>query len=148
MPGIAAILATAICVAGRGRAWTWFDLSGGPIMNIGLIVLSAIAVAAWTTAAYAGTCAGEIDRMQARVDAKVEATAPVGRSAPESSGALLHHQPTPGSLAEAEARVGDRSASTMEAANAAIARARQADSRGDQSACERALAEVQRLIGP
>jgi hypothetical protein len=36
----------------------------------------------------------------------------------------------------------------MEAANAAIARAREADSRGDQSACERALAEVQRLIGP
>jgi hypothetical protein len=79
---------------------------------------------------------------------RIAALASRGPSAPESSSALLHRQPTPGSIAEAEATLGDRSASTAAAANAAIARAREADSRGDKGACDQALAEVQRLIGP
>src|SRR2546423_771797 len=104
-----------------------------------LLAPTLAALALSTTVSAAGTCAQEIDSMQARVDAKVEALARAGPPAPESSGALLHHQPTPGSIAEAEKRAGDRSASTAAVANAAIARAREADSVGDKAACGRAL---------
>ena len=113
-----------------------------------LMVLSAAAFVASTIPAYAGRCSQEIDRMQARVNSKVEAAARTGPAAPESGGALLHHQPTPGSIAAAESRLGEISPTTAAAVAAAMARAREADRAGDQSACEQALAEVQRAIGP
>jgi hypothetical protein len=112
------------------------------------VVFGAAALLASATAVHAAACTGEIDRMQARLDAKVEALARAGRSAPEGSGALLHHQPTPSSIADAESRLGELSAATLEAIGAAMTRAREADQSGDRSACERALAEAQRLIGP
>lgn len=113
-----------------------------------LLVLSAATLVASTTAVYAGPCSHEIDRVQARVDAKLEAAARTGPSAPESSAALLHRQPTPGSIAAAEGRLGDASPAAGAAVEAAMARAREADRAGDQSACEQALADVQRAIGP
>ena len=60
----------------------------------------------------------------------------------------MHRQPTPRSVAAAESRLGELSPETIEAAKAAMGRARESDRAGDQSACEQALAEVQRLIGP
>jgi hypothetical protein len=113
-----------------------------------LLVLSAVALAASRSASYAGPCSQAIDRMQARVDAKLEAVAGGGPTAAESSGALLHRQPTPGSIAAAEGRLGELSPATAAAVAAAMARAREADRAGDQSACEQALADVQRAIGP
>ena len=109
-----------------------------------LLVVSVAALPTFVSESYAGACASEIDAMQARVDARVEALARTGRSAPERSGALQHHQPTPGSIAEAESRVGDASARIAQAASA---RAREADLKGHQKACEDALAEAQRAIG-
>ncbi len=113
-----------------------------------LLVLAATALLASATAVYAGPCANEIDRMQARVDAKLEATARTGPSAPESSAALLNRQPTPGSIAAAESRLGEIPSATVAAIKTAMARAREADGAGDLGACERALADVQRAIGP
>ena len=92
-----------------------------------LLVLSAATLATSTTAGYAGSCSNEIDRMQARIDARVEASARTGPSAPEPPGALLHRQPTPGSIAAAESKLGDVSSRTMEVVEAAMARARKAD---------------------
>jgi hypothetical protein len=112
------------------------------------LVLSAAAFLTSMTSVYAGPCAQEIDRLQARVDAKLEAAAHVGPSAPESSGALLHRQPTPGSIATAESRLGEMSSATRAAITAGMARAREADRAGDASACEQALADVRRAIGP
>ena len=111
------------------------------------IMLSAAVLLASATAVHAAACSDDIDRLQARIDTKVEALAQDGRSAPESSGALRHHQPTPDSIAAAESRLGELSAATMEAITAAMTRAREADRSGDRSACERALAEAQRLLG-
>ena len=113
-----------------------------------MMVLSAAALVASTTAGYAGPCSSEIDRVQARVDAKLEATARSGPAAPESSAALLHRQPTPGSIAAAESKLGDVPSRTVEAIRTAMARARDADRAGDKSACERALADVQRASAP
>ena len=111
------------------------------------LVLSA-GLFAMSTAGHAGPCSHEIDRLQTLVNARLEAKARVGPVAPESSGALLHHQPTPGSIAAAEGRLGELPPQTAEAIEQAMARARQADRAGDLSACGRALAEVQAAIGP
>lgn len=96
----------------------------------------------------AGPCATAIDAMQAQVDAALEARAAAGPTARESEGALMHRQPTPGSIAAAEARLGDISPQAMEAIAASMARARRADAAGDAKACERALAEVKAAITP
>jgi hypothetical protein len=108
-------------------------------------VIGALALALSVCAGHAGPCLQEIDRLQPRVDAKLEAMARTGPTAPESLAAQLHRQPTPGSIAAAENKLGEVSASDLAAA---MARAREADDGGNQSACEQALAELQRLLGP
>jgi hypothetical protein len=113
-----------------------------------LLLLSAAALILSTSASRAGPCSQEIDRVQAAVDAKIEAIARLGRSARETTGARLHHQPTPGSIAAVESSLGELSAQTVEAVTAAMARARKADRAEDKSACAQALADVQRAIGP
>jgi hypothetical protein len=113
-----------------------------------LLVLSAATLATSTIASYAGPCSNEIDRMQARIDAGVEAVAPTGPSAPESPGALLHRQPTPGSIAAVESKLGDVSSHTVELVEAAMARARKADLADDKNGCDQALADVRQAIGP
>ena len=113
-----------------------------------LPVLSAAAFAASTMAASAGPCSSEIERTQARFDARIEVVAGAGPSAPESSGALIHRQPTPDSIAAAETKLDELSPQMVKAVREAMARARQADQSGDMHACEQALAEVQHAIGP
>jgi hypothetical protein len=113
-----------------------------------LAVLSAAALVASISSGHAGPCTQEIDGMQVRIEAKMGARAAAGPTARESTGALLNRQPTPGSIAAAEERLGEVSAQTVETVTRAMARARAADSAGDKSACEQALAEVQRALGP
>jgi len=113
-----------------------------------LLVAGAAALVASVSASYAGPCSQEIDRVQATIDARVNATAGAGPSARESTAATAHRQPTPGSIAEAEARLGEVPPQKLEAITAAMARAREADGAGNQSACEQALADAQRALGP
>jgi len=98
------------------------------------------------TASLAGPCSPQIDQVQAKIDAKLEAIAAAGRPARESIAATMHRQPTPESIAAAEANLGDLSPESVQAAEAFMTRARDADGAGDQSACERALAEAQRVL--
>ncbi len=86
--------------------------------------------------------------MQMTIDAKLNALAAAGPSEKQSIGAQIHRQPTPLSMAEAESKLGDVSSSTVEKVKEAMARARKADIAGDKSACEQALADIQRIIGP
>ncbi len=92
------------------------------------------------TSAAAGPCAPMIARAQAQVDARIDAQAGSGATAPESTGAMLHHQPTPDSIAKAEQKIGD--GSRAEAALALLAQARKADAAGDTAGCERTLEEL------
>ena len=112
-----------------------------------LVAATAIVVAASMSESYAGPCAQEIDRVQAKIDARLEAKAAAGLSAPESPAATAHHQPTPESIATAGARLGDLPPERVTAAFAAMGRARDADRVGDRSACEQALSEVQSTLG-
>ncbi|MCC6780436.1 MAG: hypothetical protein IT537_27995 [Hyphomicrobiales bacterium] len=111
------------------------------------LVLSATLLALPTTISYAGPCASDIDRLQARVDAVLTRKAAAGPTAPESPAALMSRQPTPGSIAAAEAAIGDLSPAAAETITQGMTRARAADAAGDATACARALAEVGRAIG-
>ena len=111
------------------------------------LTATAIIVATSTSQTYAGPCAQEIDRVQAKIDARLEAKAAAGLSAPESPAATAHHQPTPESIAAAEGQLGDLPPERVTAVFAAMGRARDADRVGDRSACEQALSEVQSTLG-
>jgi hypothetical protein len=122
---------------------------GGEIMSIArLAALAAAALIGSASSGHAGPCASQIVRMQARIDARLEANAAAGPTARESNAALLHRQPTPGSIAAAEARLNEESATSVEALTRAMAQARAADGAGDKQGCEKALAEAERAIGP
>jgi hypothetical protein len=112
-----------------------------------MLVLAATALALSTLPGRAGPCAQDIDRAWAQVDAKIHARIAAGRSLPRSTIGLLHQQPTPDSVATAEKTLGQGWA-PMEAAVAALARAREADRADDGSTCEQTLAQAQHAIEP
>src|SRR5436305_1636654 len=87
-------------------------------MTILRFVHIAAALVCAMSAATAGPCQHEIDRMQARVDAVLEAAAGSGPAAAESLAARLHRQPTPDSIAAAEKKLGEISSGTIAAAAA------------------------------
>jgi hypothetical protein len=125
------------------------DGGTGKLMTIWrILMLSAGALATSSIGGHAGPCSDEIYRMEARVEARLQAKATAEPIAPESPEALLHRQPTPGSIAAAESRLGVASPQTVDAITKALARAREADGADDLDACERALADVQSAIGP
>ena len=112
-----------------------------------LLVLSAVLAALWTQPGRANSCSQDIDRAWAHVNAKIQARSAAGRSVPQSTIGLLHRQPTQSSVAAAEKPLVDVWL-PMETAVAALSRARKADHANDRIACEEALAEAHRLVGP
>jgi hypothetical protein len=111
------------------------------------LLLALSALAASGSASVAGPCLHDIDRVQHQIDARLDARAGAGSSAPESTAATMDRQPTPGSIAAAEARLGELSPETIASIRAAMGRAREADAGGDKNTCEQALADVQRALG-
>ena len=118
----------------------------GPAIRAAFVVVLAISAAAGASPSQAGPCTGEIDRLQAQLDAMINAQAGEGRAARESRSALEGHQPTPGSILKAEEGLGE--ATALGNASVALARARVADSQGDVQACQEALARVRRALQP
>jgi hypothetical protein len=82
--------------------------------------------------------------MQIRIDARLNQRAAAGPAATEGTGALLGQQPTPASMAAAEARLGDVSPATVNAVRYAMSRARKADLAGNERRCRQALADAER----
>lgn len=96
--------------------------------------------------AYAASCSGDIDRMQAQIDARIEAIAAAGPFAPPSVTAGLGAQPTPLGLVTVEERMGEVPRNKVDAIRDAMARARAANIATDYRACEKALAEVRHIM--
>ncbi len=94
----------------------------------------------------AGPCIQDIDRMQAQVDARIDAVAGSGPAGAESNAARLHREPTPGSIARAEEKLDE--GRPEETALAALTRARAADAAGDRAACDAALAKARQALQP
>ena len=105
--------------------------------NIPFLIIAVLVAGAVN--AQAGPCTAGI----AEIERYVARTAPgptTGPTAPQSVGAQLHHQPTPGSVegAESKARADGL---------AALDRARKADAVGDAGACTRALQNAKLIYG-
>jgi hypothetical protein len=65
----------------------------------------------------------------------------------DPTAATMNRQPTPGSIAAAEAGLGDASLEKVETLKAAMANARAADQAGDQHTCDEVLADAHRTLG-
>jgi hypothetical protein len=87
--------------------------------------------------ASAGPCSSDIAAFEAAI-ANSQGNPLAGLTAPQSVGAQLEHQPTPGSVEQAEARLQKRFA-------AAMARARRYDAQGNRLGCTRELAKAKRM---
>ncbi len=110
------------------------------------MALGAAALAVFSATAYAGPCAGQIYDENLAINKRLDAAAARGKAAPESQGALLHHQPTPLSVAGAEEKAGDLSETEVKALAEFMEEARKADSAGDIAACRKALADADRML--
>lgn len=121
---------------GVSRAWTSRSARFVPLL---------LAAAFLPAPGHAGPCTAGIDELQAAVDARIDTTAGIGRMARESPAATEHHEPTPGSIAQAEESL--REGSGYEQVLATLGLAREADQAGDADACARALAAARRAMG-
>jgi hypothetical protein len=110
------------------------------------IALGAVALFLTVAPCLASQCEKEIDDTEAAFDAKLNAAAAAGPTAPESTLATLHHQPTPGTVAQAEAQLGDISPENARIVTDALDRAHAADERNDVQACRQDLAEAREVL--
>lgn len=111
-------------------------------------VAVAVALMAPISTGYAASCSKDIDAMQARLDARLEAIAASGQSAPQSVKADMSAQPTPSSIAKAEERLGELNQHMVRNVRRAMTRARAAEAGGNMRRCERELAAARRALGP
>ena len=111
------------------------------------LLWAAVSLLASTMLAHAGPCSDEIAQVQQSIDSTLEQIAATGRTARQGTG-LTHVQPTPRSIATAEAQLGELPPEKIDAARQAMVHARAADATGDKAACEEALADAKRALGP
>jgi hypothetical protein len=88
------------------------------------------------TSAHAGPCSNEIAQFEQAVRRSADRPN-AGPTAEQSVNAQLRHQPTPGSVAQAQARA-------QTAFETALSRAKRLDARGDRG-CTEALAAARRM---
>jgi hypothetical protein len=119
------------------------DGAEGAIRKALIIITTAFILSPLPSAAT--PCMPDIDHGWAQVNLKIHARISAGRSAPQSSIALLHRQPTPNSVAAAQDLLNDVWL-PIEAAVSALSRARLADRDNDERTCRQALIEAQRAI--
>ncbi|MGB7126306.1 MAG: hypothetical protein WBD42_05685 [Methylovirgula sp.] len=108
------------------------------------LLVSPVLALWFVTAALAIPCGAEIDKVQAAVDARIDAIAGSGHEGAETRAARMHRQPTPASIAAAEHRLHESEGATR--ALAALVRARKAARGGQESACKHALREARAAI--
>lgn len=112
-----------------------------------VMVLSILTLAASLSVACAASCSDNIDRMQARIDAKVESIAAAGPFVPPGIWSGMGAQPTPLGMAVVEQKMGELSGQKIDAVREAMAQARAANAAGHGKACEQALTKVAHLLG-
>ena len=112
------------------------------------LALTALVLAFCAGPAYAGPCTDEIYQADVALGKRLDAAAAGGKTGAESTFATLHRQPTPATIAGAEARLGDLPPADVERIGKFLDDARAADARNDKPACEAALAEARKILGP
>lgn len=115
------------------------------LLKLVFLPLAAALVLAATPAAFAASCAEQLVPTQAALDSYINALAAKGPTAPESSGALLSHDPTPQGLAQTEAAIGDGTRPLV--VQEALDKARAALAAGDEARCLDYLAKARSTLG-
>ena len=101
------------------------------------VVVAGAALVLFAASAHAGPCSSKIAQFEKAV--RQSANNPdAGPTAPQSIRALLDRQPTPPSVKLAEERA-------QASFDAAMARAKRLDARGDRAGCMRALTAAKRM---
>jgi len=95
----------------------------------------------------AGPCADDLYRADLEVGKRLDEIAGRGKPAAESTFATTHHQPTPATIAGAEAQVGDISESQLDAVRGFMVEAHKADEASDKAACEKAISGARNILG-
>jgi hypothetical protein len=106
-------------------------------LNVPFLII--VALVAGAVNAQAGPCAVQI----AEVERYIQRSAPSadsGPTLPQSVGAQLHHQPTPGSVGGAESKA-------RADGLAALDRARKADAENNADACAKAVEDAKLIYG-
>jgi hypothetical protein len=107
---------------------------------------AATALALFASPADAGPCTDRIYQVDLEIERLIDAAAANGKPAAQSTFATMHRQPTPGTVATAEAKAGNLSSEQVEAITKTLDAARDADDKGDRAACEKALNEAERML--
>jgi hypothetical protein len=107
---------------------------------------AATALALFASPADAGPCTDRIYQADLEIERLIDAAAANGKPAAQSTFATMHRQPTPGTVATAEAKAGNLSSEQVEAITKTLDAARDADDKGDRAACEKALNEAERML--
>ena len=106
-------------------------------MKVTAAVAVAAAVCLGVASAHAGPCSNQIAQFEQAL--RQSAGNPnAGPFARQTIGAQLGHQPTPGSVKQAEARA-------QASFEAALARAKRLDARGNRAGCSKALAAARQM---
>jgi hypothetical protein len=108
-----------------------------------VLVLATIALLGGGAASQAGPCTSEIAAVEQQISQAAATSPPSGAgepSAPQTLGAQLHHQPTPGTVESAEHKANAEG-------DAALERARESDAAGNADGCAEALREARHLYG-
>ncbi len=111
------------------------------------LALAAVACALTPEVARAGPCTDQIYQADVAINTRLDAAAAKGKSGTESTFATTNHQPTPASVAEAEAKLGDVPEAEVRALREYMQAARRADEAGDRPACEKALSQARSVLG-
>jgi hypothetical protein len=101
-----------------------------------IFTMSAILLCS-SAAAHSGPCTAQIAQLEHQIAGDLPGPES-GPTAPQTVGAQLHRQPTPGSVGQAE-HVANKDG------DAAIERAKKADVAGNAAECNQALVEARRL---
>jgi hypothetical protein len=110
--------------------------------------LSALVLAFCAAPAEAGPCTDEIYQADIALGKRLDAAAASGKTGSQSTFATMHRQPTPATVAGAEARLGDLPPAEVDRIEKFLDDARAADAANKKPECEAALAEARKLLGP
>jgi hypothetical protein len=115
------------------------------VIRFGLTV-SGLALVLSAGPSYAGPCTQQILDVRDAANEKMDALAAAGKAGGESTAATMHRQPTPGSVAKAEAGLGEVSKKDIQAYREAMERAFTEDDANNLAECEKALAEARSIV--
>ena len=114
--------------------------------RLAIQILATIFAALPISQAHAGRCSQDIHDTMIAVANRLGTVALQVQSSRETRYATMHRQPTPTTVAQAEAQLGAMSANAAKAFDESIERAGAADSLDDLQACRTALRDARRAL--